>query len=64
MEPMGIKTGLILIECCGQQSVNIPVIASGGGGTLDHFADALTVGRRMRFWRLPFFITELIPFQK
>ncbi|SFQ19656.1 cyclase [Butyrivibrio proteoclasticus] len=26
------------------QSVNVPVIASGGAGTLEHFYDALTVG--------------------
>ena len=26
-------------------TVNIPVIASGGGGTVDHFHDALTVGK-------------------
>ena len=25
--------------------LKIPVIASGGGGTLDHFRDALTVGK-------------------
>jgi cyclase len=26
-------------------SVNVPVIASGGGGTVQHFADALTIGK-------------------
>ena len=25
--------------------LKIPVIASGGGGTLDHFRDAITVGK-------------------
>ena len=27
------------------RSLNIPVIASGGGGTLEHFRDALTIGK-------------------
>ena len=26
-------------------SLNIPVIASGGGGTFEHFRDALTIGK-------------------
>ena len=25
--------------------LNIPVIASGGGGTIEHFRDALTIGK-------------------
>ena len=27
------------------ESVNVPVIASGGAGTLEHFYDALTEGK-------------------
>ena len=32
------------IDQCHCRSVSIPVIASGGAGSLEHFYDALTVG--------------------
>jgi cyclase len=35
---------LALLEAVSS-AVNIPVIASGGAGTFDHFADALRPGR-------------------
>ena len=37
------------------ENVSIPVIASGGAGTKDHFYDALTREKRMRFLRHPCF---------
>ena len=46
MDRDGTKAGydLDLLEAVGS-SVNIPVIASGGAGTLDHFTEALQSGR-------------------
>lgn len=46
MDRDGTKAGydLALLEAVGS-SVNIPVIASGGAGTLDHFTEALQPGR-------------------
>ena len=46
METDGTKKGFDLeITKKISEAVNIPVIASGGGGTLDHFADAFTKGK-------------------
>ncbi len=46
MDQDGRKTGYDLeITRLISESVGIPVIASGGGGTIDHFYDALTTGR-------------------
>ena len=45
MDQDGQKSGYDLeITSRISRSVGIPVIASGGGGTIDHFADALTIG--------------------
>ena len=38
-------------------SVSIPVIASGGAGTKEHFCEALTEGGQTQLWRLPCSIT-------
>ncbi len=35
------------------ENVSIPVIASGGAGTMEHFYDALTEGGPTRRWRHP-----------
>jgi imidazole glycerol-phosphate synthase subunit HisF len=46
MDRDGTKDGYdIPITCKISEAVNIPVIASGGAGTLDHLYDALTVGK-------------------
>jgi len=46
MDRDGTKDGYDLeITAAVAQAVSIPVIASGGAGTLEHFYDALTVGR-------------------
>ena len=45
MDCDGTKAGYDLeLTRAVSQSVSIPVIASGGAGTLEHFYDALTVG--------------------
>lgn len=46
MDRDGTKSGydIALLEAVAS-SINIPVIASGGAGTLDHFVDALRPGR-------------------
>lgn len=45
MDQDGQKTGYDLeITALISSNVKIPVIASGGGGTIDHFYDALTAG--------------------
>lgn len=42
----GTKSGFdCALTAAVSTSVNIPVIASGGAGTFDHFADVFTVGR-------------------
>jgi len=42
----GQKTGYdIALTCAISESVSVPVIASGGAGTLDHLFDALTEGK-------------------
>ena len=46
MDCDGQKTGYDLaLTRAVSEAVDIPVIASGGAGTLEHFYDALTVGR-------------------
>lgn len=46
MDCDGTKTGYdVELTKIISENVSIPVIASGGAGTLDHFADALTVGK-------------------
>ena len=46
MDADGHQDGFDLeLNAAVSSQLNIPVIASGGGGTLDHFADALTFGQ-------------------
>ena len=46
MDADGHKAGFDLeLTAAISSALNIPVIASGGGGTLEHFRDALTVGK-------------------
>ena len=46
MDADGHQDGFDLeLNAAVSSQLNVPVIASGGGGTLDHFADALTVGQ-------------------
>ncbi|MDR1639738.1 MAG: imidazole glycerol phosphate synthase subunit HisF [Clostridiales bacterium] len=46
MDTDGMKEGYdIELTSKIAESVNIPVIASGGAGTIDHFYDALTIGK-------------------
>ena len=45
------------------EAVNIPIIASGGAGKLEHFFDVFTKGLKlMQPWLPLFFITEKFPF--
>ena len=45
MDRDGTKSGYdIELTCAISEAVNIPVIASGGAGAMEHFKDALTVG--------------------
>ena len=46
MDADGHKDGFELeLTATISGSLNIPVIASGGGGTFEHFRDALTIGK-------------------
>lgn len=46
MDCDGAKSGYDLeLTCAISQAVSIPVIASGGAGSLEHFYDAFTVGQ-------------------
>ena len=46
MDGDGTKAGYDLeLTRAIAEAVNIPVIASGGAGTLEHFHEALTVGK-------------------
>ena len=46
MDADGHKDGFDLeLNAIVSSTLNIPVIASGGGGTLEHFAEAVTVGQ-------------------
>lgn len=46
MDHDGTKDGFALdITRAVSEAVNVPVIASGGAGNMDHFADALTLGK-------------------
>ena len=46
MDCDGKKTGYDLeLTCAVSERVGVPVIASGGAGALEHFYDALTVGK-------------------
>lgn len=46
MDRDGTKAGYdIELTCAVAEAVSIPVIASGGAGTLEHFHEALTVGK-------------------
>lgn len=46
MDCDGVKNGYDLeLTAAVSQSVNIPVIASGGAGSLEHFYDAFTTGK-------------------
>ena len=40
------------------ENVSIPVIASGGAGTKEHFMMPLRKEKRMRFWRLRYSILK------
>ena len=45
MNQDGTKAGFDLeLTKAISEAVNIPVIASGGAGTMEHFKDALTIG--------------------
>ena len=44
--------------------VNIPTIASGGVGNLQHLADGILKAVQMRYWLLQFSILVSTPFQK
>lgn len=43
------------------RSVNVPVIASGGIGTVDHFREAIVKGEADASWRHPFSIAVYSP---
>ena len=46
MDKDGTKSGYdIALTCAAAETVNIPVIASGGAGRREDFADVLTEGR-------------------
>ena len=46
MDADGTKDGYDLeLTCAISQAVEVPVIASGGAGTLDHLADAVSAGK-------------------
>lgn len=57
MDADGTKAGFDLeMTRAVTQAVSIPVIASGGCGTLEHFAQVFRKQAAMRPWRLPCFI--------
>lgn len=63
MDCDGQKTGYDLeltraVSC----RVNIPVIASGGAGTMEHFSDAFELGEAEQCWQLPYSILVKSPF--
>ena len=41
----------------------VPVIASGGGGTMQHFMDVFKMGRQMRHWQPAFSILRKSQFR-
>jgi cyclase len=46
MDADGTKNGFDLeLTCAVAEAVNIPVIASGGAGRLEHFLEAVTIGK-------------------
>jgi cyclase len=46
MDADGTKDGYDLdLTCTISEAVNVPVIASGGAGTLDHMVDAVSIGK-------------------
>ena len=46
MDADGTKDGYdIALTRAVSEAVNVPVIASGGAGTLEHFYDVLTLGK-------------------
>jgi cyclase len=46
MDADGTKDGYDLeLTCAISEAVNVPVIASGGAGTLDHLVDAVSIGK-------------------
>lgn len=46
MDSDGTKAGFDnALNCAVSEAVQVPVIASGGAGTLDHFADAIELGK-------------------
>ena len=54
MDCDGTKAGYDLeLTRAVADAVSIPVIASGGAGTLEHFREALAEAARMRRWRRP-----------
>ena len=46
MDADGTKDGYDLeLTCAISEAVNVPIIASGGAGTLDHLVDAVSIGK-------------------
>ena len=46
MDTDGTKAGFALeLTAAVSGAANIPVIASGGAGTMDHFVDVFTIGK-------------------
>lgn len=52
MDCDGTKAGYDLeLTRAVAEAVNIPVIASGGAGNLEHFYEALTDGKAVQHWQ-------------
>ncbi len=46
MDCDGTKAGYdVALTCAVSEAVSVPIIASGGAGTVEHFKDALTLGK-------------------
>jgi cyclase len=41
---------------------SIPIIASGGAGTMEHFHEVFTAGKAMRVWQQVFFTLKKLKF--
>ncbi len=60
----GTKNGFALdITCRVSEAVNVPVIASGGAGTMEHFVDVFNQGKLTLHWQQVFFITKKLKFK-
>jgi len=65
MDQDGQQSGYDLgLTAAVSETVSIPVIASGGVGTLEHLYDGFTKGRPTRCWRRRFFISGRIRFHR